>query len=189
MLIITGLFFFSAGSAMAENQAGDSAQLSLSVKIAKEEQRAQNLKRKELAIKSVLNRYDSPMADDANSFVEACIKYNLDCYLLPSIAGLESTFGRFIWPNSYNPFGWGRGFIMFDSWEDGIDAVGKGLRKEYLDRGALSIQDIGPIYSESPTWAIRVQYFVNEFQREEAKLQLYLNQMLGWLIFVSQAYN
>lgn len=172
MLIITGLFFFSAGSAMAENQAGDSAQLSLSVKIAKEEQRAQNLKRKELAIKSVLNRYDSPMADDANSFVEACIKYNLDCYLLPSIAGLESTFGRFIWPNSYNPFGWARGYMMFENWSDSIDTVGKGLRKGYLNRGALSTYEIGPIYSESPTWAVRVEWFKREFEKEEKKLSL-----------------
>lgn len=171
--MITGLFLFKGGAVMAEYQAGGSAQLSLSVKIAKEEQKAQDLKRKELAIKSVLNRYDSPMAGDAKSFIETCTKYNLDCYLLPSIAGLESTFGRFIWPNSYNAFGWARGYMMFDNWGEGIDTVGKGLRENYMDNwGALGVYEIGPIYSESATWAVRVEWFKKEFEKEEEKLSL-----------------
>jgi len=126
---------------MAEKQAGNSAQLSL--KMDQEEKITLDLKRKELAIKSVLNRYNSPMVDSASSFTETCLKYNLDCYLLPSIAGLESTFGRFIWPNSYNAFGWARGFMMFNSWSEGIDTVGKGLRENYLNRGRLGKRYLG----------------------------------------------
>ena len=109
------------------------------------------------------------MAEASESFVKTCIKYKIDCYLLPSIAGLESTFGKFVWPNSHNAFGWARGFMMFDSWAEGIDTVGAGLRKGYLNKGALTVEDIGPIYSESPTWAIRVNYFINQFEREEEK--------------------
>ncbi len=172
MLIITGLFLFKSGLVMAENQAGNSAQLALSVKFNKEEQEALDLKRKELAIRAVLNRYDSPMAGQEKSFIEACKKYNLDCYLLPSIAGLESTFGRFILPNSYNPFGWGRGYLMFNGWPESIDAVGQGLRNNYINRGAEGVYGIGPIYSESPTWAVRVAWFMNEFEKEEGKISL-----------------
>ena len=95
---------------------------------------------------------------------------------MPSIAGLESTFGKFIWPNSYNAFGWARGFMMFENWADGIDTVAKGLRNGYLDKGALTVEDIGPIYSESPTWAIRVNFFIKQFEKEEEKITLLSNQ-------------
>lgn len=172
-LIITGLFFFKGGTVMAEKQSGNSAELSLSIKIDKKEQDSLNLKRKVLAIKSVLNRYNSPMVGSEQSFIEACEKYDLDCYLLPSIAGLESTFGRFIWPNSYNPFGWGRGYLMFKSWSESIDAVAKGLRDNYVNKGAENVYTIGRIYSESPTWATRVSWLMIEFEKEEEKLSLF----------------
>ena len=134
-------------------------------------------KKVKTAIENVLKRYDSPMAEASESFVKTCIKYKIDCYLLPSIAGLESTFGKFVWPNSHNAFGWARGFMMFDSWAEGIDTVGAGLRKGYLNKGALTVEDIGPIYSESPTWAIRVNYFINQFEREEEKMSLLSDQL------------
>ncbi len=173
IILFTFVFLFLNTPIFADKIAGNSAVITYNITT---DAMDNDFFIKKLAIKRVLDKYSAPLSEAADGFINTCKRYELDCFLLPSISGLESTFGRFIYPNSYNPFGWGRGFIMFDSWEDGIDAVGKGLRKEYLDRGALSIQDIGPIYSESPTWAIRVQYFVNEFQREEAKLQLYLNQ-------------
>ena len=157
---------------MAEKLAGNSAELSLSAKIDKKEQDSLNLKRKELAIKSVLSRYNSPMVGSERSFIEACSRYNLDCYLLPSIAGLESTFGRFIWPDSYNPFGWGRGYLMFAGWSESIAAVAKGLRENYVNKGAENVYTIGRIYSESPTWAARISWFMAEFEKEEKKLSL-----------------
>ncbi|MEK7597591.1 MAG: hypothetical protein AAB441_03005 [Patescibacteria group bacterium] len=138
-----------------------------------EQLRQRNIK---ITIETVLKRYNSPMAGNADSFVKACIKYQIDCYLLPSIAGLESTFGKFIWPNSFNPFGWARGYMMFNDWSEGIDTVAKGLKKGYINKGALTVEDIGPIYSESPTWAIRVNYFINQFEREEEKMSLLSSQ-------------
>ncbi|MBI3366801.1 glucosaminidase domain-containing protein [Candidatus Roizmanbacteria bacterium] len=157
----------------AEKIAGNSAVITYNIGALEEKQ---SFFIKKLAIKRVLNKYNAPLSDATEGFVNTCKKYNLDCFLLPSIAGLESTFGHFIYPHSHNPFGWGRGYIMFESWEEGIDAVGKGLREGYLNHGALSVNEIGPIYSESPTWAVRVKYFINEFEKEEAKLQLYLNE-------------
>lgn len=172
-ILITGLFFISGSNVVAENQAGSSAQLSISIKFDSQELDAADLRKKELAIRAVLERYNSPMVGEEKSFIETCTKYNLDCYLLPSIAGLESTFGRFIWPNSYNPFGWARGYMMFGSWEQGIDTVGSGLRENYINKwGLLTVDEIGPIYSESPTWAVRVNWFMNQFIIEEEKLSL-----------------
>ena len=132
--------------------------------------------KKRLVIKRVLERYGSPMIDSAGGFANTCRSYDIDCYLLPSIAGLESGFGKHIWPDSHNAFGWGRGFLMFDSWDDCIDAVGKGLRKKYMDKGAMTIEQIAPIYSESSTWAPRVNYFMQVFQDEEKKIDLFFSQ-------------
>ncbi|KKQ01415.1 MAG: hypothetical protein US11_C0009G0027 [Candidatus Roizmanbacteria bacterium GW2011_GWA2_36_23] len=64
---------------------------------------------KKLAMKRILEKYNSPLKDEVDSFISACQKYDLDCFLLPSISGLESTFGKFILPASHNPFGWGGG--------------------------------------------------------------------------------
>ena len=132
--------------------------------------------RTKIVLRTVLERYNSPLANEVDSFIDACQKYNLDCYLLPSIAGLESTFGQFVYPDSYNPFGWGGGYIKFDNWSQSIDTVAQGLRLNYINRGATSVPAIGRIYSESPTWAIRVQNFINQFRQEEDKLPLFLSE-------------
>jgi len=176
LILFSLLFFLSASSVKAEIIAGESAPLSYLSFIGENE--IQQLKEKniQIAIESVLKRYDSPMAEEGNSFVKACIKYQINCYLLPSIAGLESTFGKFILPNSYNPFGWARGYMMFDNWEDGIKTVAEGLKNNYSKNGANTVDEIGPIYSESPTWAARVNYFINQFEKEEEKMSLLSDQ-------------
>jgi len=176
LILFSLLFFLSASSVKAEIIAGESAPLSYLSFIGEKE--IQQLKEKniQIAIESVLKRYNSPMAEESDSFVKACIKYQIDCYLLPSIAGLESTFGKFVWPNSYNPFGWARGYMMFETWEDGIETVAKGLKNGYVKKGAVTVDEIGPIYSESPTWAVRINYFINQFEKEEEKMSLFSTQ-------------
>lgn len=139
----------------------------------------QNLKDtiiKKITIRRVLDKYTSPLLDETNVFIDSCNNYNLDCYLLPSITGLESSFGRYTYPNSYNPFGWGGGYMMFDNWSTAINTVAKGLRENYINKGAVTIDQIGPIYAESPTWAVRVSYFKNIFEREEEKVALLLEK-------------
>ncbi|MEN9327714.1 MAG: hypothetical protein RI947_522 [Candidatus Parcubacteria bacterium] len=131
--------------------------------------------RKKAAIKKVLESYNSPMVGSVDAFMDACIKYDLDCYLLPSIAGLESTFGQFTWPGSNNPFGWGRGLITFKDWNESIDTVGQGLRENYINKGATTIAEIGSIYCEGNTWAGRVRTIRSMFEAEEAKNQLFFS--------------
>ncbi len=127
-------------------------------------------------IKNVLTRYGSPMSVSVDAFIDACTTYSLDCYWLPSIAGLESTFGKAVLPGTYNPYGWGRGFIYFKSWDQATFTVAKGLRENYLNRGALGIEGIAPMYSESPTWAVRVNFFISQFRAEEDKTKLLFKQ-------------
>lgn len=128
--------------------------------------------RKRKAVLRVLKKYESPMASSVDSFIKTCRDYKINCYLLPSIAGLESRFGRYIYPNSYNPFGWGGGYIVFENWDSAIETVGRGLGQRYVARGATTVDQIGRIYAESPTWAVRVKSIMNEFESEEQKNQL-----------------
>lgn len=124
---------------------------------------------KKITLKRVLGRYNSVLAEKADSFVQVSTKYDIDPYLLPSIAGLESYFAKYMIKGTYNAYGWGGGKIAFNSWDEGIDTIGKTLRERYYDRGAETVSDVGRIYAESPTWAVRVQYFMGQFYTEEAR--------------------
>lgn len=172
IIMISLLFFLSAIPAKAEIIAGASAPLTHRSFIDTKDIEQLQEKKLQIVIESVLKRYNSPLSGESEAFVKACIKYQIDCFLLPSIAGLESTFGKFIWPNSYNPFGWARGYMMFETWSEGIETVAKGLNNGYVKKGAQTVEEIGPIYSESPTWAIRVNFFINQFEKEEEKMTL-----------------
>ncbi len=172
--ILLLIFFFVFPSAIAaEMVAGHSATITYNIT---QKDEVSTYFRKKLVIKRVLEKYDSPMVDAIDDFMEACKKYNLDCYLLPSIAGIESTFGRFIYEGSYNPFGWGRGLIIFKNWGQAIDIVGQGLRENYINKGADTVEKIGVIYCEGNSWAGKVKYFMNQFEAEEDKLDLFLGQ-------------
>ena len=175
VILIMALLLFPV-NIHAAREAGSSARLVKNGKIAAASSVDYNLKKK--VITEVLSKYNAPLVSEVDSFIETCTKYEIDCYLLPSIAGVESTFGKFTLQGSHNPFGWGGGLIMFDSWSDGIDAVGKGLRANYIDKwGASTIEEIGPIYAASPTWAQKVHYFHNEFERVEEEKRLYFSKL------------
>ena len=128
----------------------------------------------ETVIRSVLQKQNSPLADEADQFVVVARALDLDPYLLPAITGVESTFAQFMIPGTYNPFGYGKGTIKFDSWGDGIAKVGYALRYRYIDRGARSLSDIGHMYaSGSDTWAPKVARLMGSFDKEEAKIMRY----------------
>lgn len=174
LLITTIIVSLSTIPAHAEDIAGQSASVA-AVTAVKDTSisDSRELVKKKLAIKRVLERRGSPLANTVDGFMAACMKYDIDCYMLPAISGVESSFGLHYMPGTYNPFGWGRGLIAFESWEDGYMTVAKGLRENYIDRGATDIYSIGRIYCEGDTWAGKVVYFMDQFEAEEEKLSLY----------------
>lgn len=131
---------------------------------------------KKYTIKKVLERYKSPLKENIDDFIRVCINHEIDCYLLPSIAGLESTFGHYIFPDSFNPFGWGGGYIIFKDFKEAIEKVASSLKNNYLNRGLLTVEQIATVYSESPIWAKRVRFFIREFEKEENNLRLYFEK-------------
>lgn len=118
------------------------------------------------ALRAYLEKNNSSLADSAETFVEQADKYNIDWKLVAAISGLESGFGKHIPYNSYNAWGWGvygTNVHYFTSWDDGIETISKGLRKRYMDKwGATDVYAIGKFYASSPTWAVRVEMFMNK---------------------------
>ena len=126
-----------------------------------------------VALQNVLERYNSPLAPYAAYYIEEADKNEMDWRLLPAIAGLESSFGLHQMPGSHNSYGWGGGHIYFESVEDGIATVLGALKTKYASRGATTVESIAPIYSESPTWAPRIRFFMNKIEAEYARLGMH----------------
>lgn len=160
-LLVPFLLFISQKAEASEKSAGRSAVLASNIPQATDDYRVRTLR-------TYLEKYDSPLAPYAGRFVADADKYNLDWRLVAAISGLESGFGKAIPYGSYNGWGWGiygDNTLAFKSWDDGIDTVSEGLRTRYIDAwGAEDIYQIGSMYAASPTWAYRVQGFMNQIE-------------------------
>lgn len=117
-----------------------------------------------------LESYNSPFAHKAATFINEADEHGLDWKLVAAIAGVESTFGKHIPFDSYNAWGWGiftgqNDGIHFADWEDGISTVSEGLKKNYIDRGAVTLEQIGRRYAASPTWTMKVRFFLEKIEK------------------------
>lgn len=163
LIFLSVLFLLSYSKVYGkELSAGSSAVLSKSAALAVTDSRVRILR-------EFLEKYNSPLAPYAATFVETADKYNLDWKLVAAISGVESTFGREIPSESFNGWGWGifgDNMIRFSSWNEGIETISEGLRNKYINTwGAKNVYEIGRFYAASPTWAQRVEYFMNSIEK------------------------
>jgi len=121
------------------------------------------------ALKSFFQKYNSPLVSNVETFIKVADLYDIDYKILPAISCIESGCGKHLIPNSYNPFGWGKGRIIFSSFDEAIEKVGKGLNQIYLSRGLTTVEKIAPVYNPpSPvTWTQKVNYFINQISEFE----------------------
>ncbi len=123
-----------------------------------------------LIVSRFLKNNKSPLAPFADKFIEVADRYNLDFRLLPSIAMQESNGGKIMPNNSYNPFGYGiyGGKVMrFESFDEAIERVGRGLKEDYIDKGLKTPDQImakytPPSLAKGGPWAIGVSSFMAE---------------------------
>lgn len=111
-------------------------------------------------------KYNSPLENHAQDFIDAADVYDVDWKLVPAIAGVESTFGKNI-PGGYNAWGWGvygNQALGFKTWRDGIFTVTGGLKKNYIDRGLTNPYAMNRIYATSPAWGGKVTYFMRDLE-------------------------
>ncbi len=118
------------------------------------------------ALRDYLNQYDSPLAPYAQKLVGEADANGIDWKLLAAISGVESTFAQAIPNNSYNAWGWGiygDQTKRFGSWDEAISTISKGLKENYINKlGTDDVYSIGRIYAASPTWAQRVDRFMEK---------------------------
>ena len=117
-------------------------------------------------LKAFFRKYNSDLYDHAEKIVEVSDKHKFDYRLLPAIAMQESNLCRVIPYESYNCWGWGvYGNIVtrFDSYDDAIETVARGIKKYYIDEGLVTASAIMKKYTPSSngSWA----YGVNTFLR------------------------
>lgn len=123
-------------------------------------------------LKNFLNRYNSPLAPLSDYIVLESDKYGIDYRLIPAIAMQESTGCKFIPENSYNCWGYGiygDNVLRFSSYEEGIERVIRGLKKDYYDKGLDTPYEImhkytPPSIALGGPWASGVEYFFNEIE-------------------------
>lgn len=158
---ILTLFTLTTGDATAfEKTARTSAKLTV--------EEVEKVDRRVEILRKYLEKYNSPLAPSAATFIKEADKNGLDWKLVVSIAGVESYFGEHIPPNSYNGWGWGvyNGKVHnFPSWDAGITEISGELRSKYMDKwGASNVQEIGSHYASDPNWSNKVTHFMDELE-------------------------
>jgi len=120
-------------------------------------------------LKQFFRKYNSDLFDHAEYIVKTSDKYQFDYRLLPAIAMQESNLCKYIPENSFNCWGWGiygTTITRFDSYEDAIETVAKGLKKNYIDEGLVTATAIMEKYTPSSngSWAHGVNTFLKLLQ-------------------------
>ena len=120
-------------------------------------------------IREYLEKYNSPMVGLENFIVQTADKNELDYRLITAIAQQESNLCKRIPPGSYNCWGWGihsRGTLHFDSYEQGIEIVSAGLKKNYIDLGYTNPDEIMRKYTplSKGSWAFGVNLFMRQMR-------------------------
>lgn len=115
-------------------------------------------------IRKYLIKRNSPLADYAKEFVDAANTYGIDYRLVAAISIIESSGGIHCF-RTYNAWGWGKS--GFDSWEDGIWAVSKGLGKYYAG-GRDTPEKIATRYCppNAVKWGNNVSYIMNQIENQ-----------------------
>ncbi len=126
-------------------------------------------------LRGYLQAKDSPLASYSAEMVTTADKYQFDWRLLPAIAGKESSFGKKIpWDKegqkpSNNAWGWGiygDTVTKFDNYDQAIETVSNGIKKEYLDKGLITASAIMQKYTPSSngSWAHGVNFFLQALE-------------------------
>lgn len=126
------------------------------------------------AVHDFFAHYNSPLAEDAQTFVQVADEVQIDYRILPAIAMVESTGGKFT-PSCapYNVFGWTSltspcGFYRFSSYSEGIRIVAQKITGDnaYADfRATGSASELAKVYNVRPDdWSAKLSYFMGRIK-------------------------
>lgn len=99
-------------------------------------------------------------------------QYQLDYRLLPSIAMQESNLCKVIPEGSFNCLGLGvhsRGTWGFQNFEENFDAAARVLKKEYIDKGYTTPEEIQKKYTpkSNGSWQFAINHFMDKIATGE----------------------
>lgn len=123
-------------------------------------------------LESFFAKNESPLYPYARLIVEQAEQYGVDYRLLPAIAMNESTLCKNIHSDSYNCWGWGiygDRVTRFDSYDDAIRTITKGIREQYYDRGMSSPSSIMRAYTPSSpngVWATKIEWTYRQIDKQ-----------------------
>lgn len=116
-------------------------------------------------LKYFFRKYDSVLYDQSDYIVRIADQYKLDYRLLPAIAMQESGLCKHIYKDSHNCWGWGiygNKITRFDSYEEAIETISRGIKKNYIDKGLTTPESIMRKYTppSDGSWAFGVNTFL-----------------------------
>ena len=128
-----------------------------------------------LILSAFLEKHNSPLQpyDYYGQFLtDLADKYELDVWLLPSISMQESNLCKKIPPGTFNCLGLGihsQGTWGFDSYEENFEAAAKILKKNYIDKGYVTPDEIQDKYTpgSNGSWEYAVNYFMDVLEYAE----------------------
>lgn len=116
-------------------------------------------------LKYFFRKYNSVLYDHAETFVRRADENRFDYRLLPAIAMQESNLCKYIYEDSHNCWGWGiygNRVTRFDSYDEAIDTISRGMKKYYIDKGLTTPEEIMRKYTppSDGSWAYGVNTFL-----------------------------
>lgn len=120
-------------------------------------------------LKAFFRKYNSPLYNYAEKIVFESDKYQFDYRLLPAIAMQESNLCRVIPDDSHNCWGWGiygSTVTKFESYDEAIETIAEGIKKNYIDHGLVTASAIMKKYTPSSpgTWSHGVNTFLKALE-------------------------
>jgi hypothetical protein len=117
-----------------------------------------------------LKQHKSPLTPYdywGNYLTQLADLYQMDYRLLPAIAMQESNLCKVIPEGSYNCLGLGvhsKGTWEFKNFEENFDAAARILKKEYLDKGLRTPEEIQTKYTPSSngSWQFAINHFMDK---------------------------
>lgn len=119
-------------------------------------------------------KYNSPFEYHAQDFIDAADYFGVDWMLVPSISGVESTFGKRTY--GYNAWGWGiygDNRLNFSSWRNGIFTVTGGLKENYINKGLTDPYSMNKKYASSKSWGWKVDFFMKDLAKFANQYEAY----------------
>ncbi|PIV08301.1 hypothetical protein COS52_03455 [Candidatus Roizmanbacteria bacterium CG03_land_8_20_14_0_80_39_12] len=116
-------------------------------------------------LKYFFRKYDSVLYDQSDYIVKMADQYTLDYRLIPAIAMQESGLCKHVYEGSHNCWGWGiygNKVTRFDSYEEAIETISRGIKKNYIDKGLTTPEAIMRKYTppSDGSWAFGVNTFL-----------------------------